>query len=216
MANEQPPPNPWRGSVPSIPRAVPEQVGSGSAPTFALDLTITKPDELEAQQLTQLADARGPFLGGAFYGFLVMLIAVVLSQLDRPLWKGSYPHGGAFLSLVGCLLAGACLGWVIEGRLIVWMRRRILQGALSRLLGGNLPPLAARVTLGPNSIRWEDRQITRRYEATMIRAVVESDRLFVLRLGFASYLIFPRRNLSPAQVASLRDWVAAHARESGR
>ncbi|ONG43661.1 hypothetical protein BKE38_28755 [Pseudoroseomonas deserti] len=212
------PPQARRSSVPSIGAAAPRPVpppGNGAPPLLEAGFAMTRADQLAGHRLSlrAQADAVATGLGGALLGGLVMLSAVLHLQAgETPLWKGTHPHGGTFAGLALLLAAAAALGWLAEARLRPWMIRCLVGRQLARMLPAGAPAAPARLLVAGEHVEWRSEGRVLRYEAALLRGMIEGDGQLVLRFGFGCLLVVPRAALDEAGLKRLRGWVAGHAR----
>ncbi|WP_159996312.1 hypothetical protein [Roseomonas sp. 18066] len=197
-----------RGAVPTTGAAPPP-------PLLEPGFTVTRADQLAGHRLSlrAQADALSTGLGGALLGGLVMLAAVLhLQSGETPLWKGTHPHGRNVVVLALLLVLAAALGWLAEARLRPWLIRWLVGRQLGRMLPAGAPEPAARLRIGEAFLEWQDDGRRLRYEAALLRGMIEGRDQLVLRFGFGILLVLPRAGLDPAALERLRDWVSRHAR----
>ena len=213
------PPQARRSSVPSTGAAAPRPVPppDDGPPPLLLDacFAVTRADQLAGHRLSLRAqtEALASGLGGALLGGLVMLTAVLHLQAgETPLWKGTHPHGGTFAGLALLLAAAAALGWLAEARLRPWLVRRLVGRQLARLLPADAADAPARLRVAAEHVEWRSEGRVLRYDAALLRGLIEGDGQLVLRFGFGCLLVVPRTAVDEAGLERLRGWVAGHAR----
>lgn len=185
-----------------------------------MTLRVGTEDEVAASRLAGEAMTPRGGLGSAVLGGLVMLAAVtavLASAAGR--WKSPMPTGLSLIAILGLIAAFAGLGWLVGAWLLPLVRRAASVAHARRVLRpgpGGAPPDGggpARVMLGERALHWTGAQVTRRFDVSVLRGLVEDRDHMVLRFGFLAVVVLPRRDLTPDQQDAVRHWVARHARE---
>jgi hypothetical protein len=216
---DRPPPPP--GLAPPSAASSPWP-GPGDDDGPVLTVTLGHEDDVAGGRLWGEAQRPPAGLRSALGGGFLMLMAVTMIRyMGEGRWKSRFPEGLSLLAILGAILLFAGLSWLLATRVMPRLWRWLLARQMRRMLrpsAGGRPGAAdgegpTRITLGERFLRQEAPGATRRFSTGLLRGLLEDRQHLVLRFGFASHIVLPRRDLSAAQEQALRDWVARHARE---
>lgn len=209
--------NPWQrvtaGS--SVPR-----VGRPAAPRWqlALRLRLTPEDEEAANMLWVDSQVSPNGLGGALFGGLLAVAGLTVVRSSTALeWKQVQPSGAALVASIALVLAFTLLGWLWGAWVIPRLRRALLRRQVCRAYReagvASTETGEIRLLLDDTGLDWQGPRASRFIGTRLLRGLTEDSRYLLLRDGVFSYVVLPRRELTPDQVAEIRGWMDRHARE---